>query len=161
MRSQPFADKLKKLKGFDAEGGKKMGAQYDYIYEEGMEKGREEGMEKGMDKGMEKGRFQTYAKIINRHMLKHACSVHEAMELFEVPQNDAAGVLMLVNEEMHKQAAIKRQESQDSIHAMRLQVKAESVQKYIQKTGCTIHEAFEFFEIPEDDRKLMLEWIKI
>ena len=93
--------------------------------------------------------------------MKHACSVHEAMEFFEVPQEDAAGVLMLVNEEMHKQAAIKRQDSQDAIHAIRLQVKAEPIQKYIQKTGCTIHEAFEFFEIPEEDRKTMLEWIKI
>ena len=142
-----------------------MGALYDYIYEEGREegweKGREEGLEKGREEGLEKGRFQTYAKIIHKHIVKHACSVHEAMELFEVPQEDATGVLMLVNEEMSKQAAIKRQESQDSIHAMRLQVKAESVQKYIQKMGCTIHEAFEFFEIPEDDRKLMLEWIKI
>ena len=157
MRSQPFADRLKELKGFDAEGGKKMGALYDYIYEEGMEKGREEGMEKGM----EKGRFQTYAKIINRHMLKHACSVHEAMELFEVPQNDAAGVLMLVNEEMHKQAAMKLQESQYAAHAMHLKVKADPIQKYIQKTGCTLDEAFEFFEIPEEDRKPMAEWIKV
>jgi hypothetical protein len=157
MRSQPFADRLKELKGFDAEGGKKMGALYDYIYEEGMEKGREEGMEKGM----EKGRFQTYAKIINRHMLKHACSVHEAMELFEVPQNDAAGVLMLVNEEMHKQAAMKLQESQYAAHAMRLQTQAIPIQKYIQKTGCTLDEAFEFFEIPEEDRKPMAEWIKV
>jgi hypothetical protein len=68
---------------------------------------------------------------------------------------------MLVNEEMHKQAAIKRQESQDDVYAMHLKGKADPIQKYIQKTGCTLEEAFEFFEIPEDDRKLMLEWIKI
>jgi hypothetical protein len=152
MKSQPFADRLKELKGFE-EGGRKMGALYDYIYAEGREEGREE--------GLEKGRFQTYAKIIHKHIVKHACSVHEAMEFFEVPQEDAEGVLMLVNEEMHKQAAMKRQESQDAVHAMRLQIKAESVQKYIQKMGCTIHEAFEFFEIPAEDRKLMLEWIKV
>ena len=36
MRSQPFADRLKELKGFE-EGGRKMGALYDYIYEEGLE----------------------------------------------------------------------------------------------------------------------------
>ena len=149
MRSQPFADRLKELKGFDAEGGKKMGALYDYIYAEGREEGREE------------GRFQTYAKIINRHILKHECSVHEAMELFEVPQEDAAGVLMLVNEEMHKQFVLKQQESQCAAHAMRLQVKADPIQKYIQKTGCTLDEAFEFFEIPEEDRNVMSEWIKI
>ena len=161
MRSQPFADRLKELKGFDAEGGKKMGALYDYIYEEGMEKGMEKGREEGMEKGMEKGRFQTYAKIINRHIMKHACSVHEAMELFEVPQEDTAGVLMLVNEEMHKQAAIKRQESQDAVHEMHLKGKAEPIQKYIQKTGCTLDDAFDFFEVPEEDRKPMAEWIKV
>jgi hypothetical protein len=83
------------------------------------------------------------------------------MEFFEIPQEDATGVLMLVNEEMNKQAAIKRQESQDDVHAVRLQVKAESVQKYIQKTGCTLEEAFEFFEIPEEDRNPMAEWIKV
>jgi hypothetical protein len=83
------------------------------------------------------------------------------MELFEVPQEDTAGVLMLVNEEMHKQFVLKQQESQCAAHAMRLQVKADPIQKYIQKMGCTLDEAFEFFEIPEEDRKLMLEWIKI
>ena len=122
-----------------------MGALYDYIYAE----------------GREEGRFQTYAKIINQHIVKHACSVHEAMEFFEVPQEDAEGVLMLVNEEMHKQAAMKRQESQDAVHEMHLKGKAEPIQKYIQKTGCTIHEVFEFFEIPEEDRNVMSEWIKI
>ena len=114
-----------------------------------------------LEKGLEKGRFQTYAKIIHKHIVKHACSVHEAMEFFEVPQEDAEGVLMLVNEEMHKQAAMKLQESQYAAHAMHLRVKAEPIQKYIQKTGCTIHEAFEFFEIPEEDRNVMSEWIKI
>ena len=148
MRSQPFADRLKELKGFE-EGGRKMGALYDYIYAEGREE------------GMEKGRFQTYAKIINRHILKHECSVHEAMELFEVPQNDVAGVLMLVNEEISKQFVAKQQESQYAMHAMHLKGKADPIQKYIQKTGCTIYEAFEFFEIPEEDRKPMAEWIKV
>jgi hypothetical protein len=83
------------------------------------------------------------------------------MEFFEVPLEDAEGVLMLVNEEMHKQAAMKRQKSQDAVHEMHLKVKAEPIQKYIQKTGCTLDEAFEFFEIPEEDRNVMSEWIKI
>ncbi|MBO5752868.1 MAG: PD-(D/E)XK nuclease family transposase [Proteobacteria bacterium] len=153
MRSKPFADRLKELKGFEEKGGKKMGALYDYIYEEG----REEGLEKGR----EEGRFQTYAKIIYKHILKHECSVNEAMELFEVPQNDAAGVLTLVNEEMNKQFVAKQQESQYAVHAMRLQSQAMNLQKYIQKTGCTLDEAFDFFEIPEGDRKPMAQWIKV
>ena len=152
MKSQPFADRLKELKGFE-EGGRKMGALYDYIYAEGREEGWEE--------GLEKGRFQTYAKIIHKHIVKHACSVHEAMELFEVPQEDAEGVLTFVNAEMSKQAAMKQQESHDAIHAMRLQTRAITIQKYIQKMGCTVHEAFDFFEIPEEDRKYMAGWIKI
>jgi hypothetical protein len=83
------------------------------------------------------------------------------MELFEVPQEDAEGVLTFVNVEMSKQAAMKRQESHDAIHAMRLQTQAITIQKYIQKMGCTVHEAFDFFEIPEEDRKPMAEWIKV
>jgi hypothetical protein len=156
MKSQPFAARLKELKGFE-EGGKKMGALYDYIYEEGMEKG----LEKGREEGREEGRFQTYATMIYKYILKHECSVNEAMELFEISHSDAAGVLMLVNEEIHKQAAMKLQESQYAAHAMRLHGQATNLQKYIQKTGCTLDEAFDFFEIPEEDRKLMSEWIKV
>jgi predicted transposase YdaD len=157
MRSKPFADRLKELKGFEEKGGKKMGALYDYIYEEG----REEGLEKGLEKGREEGRFQTYAKIIYKHILKQKCSVNDALEFFEVPQEDTAGVLKLVNEEMNKQFVAKHQESQYGVHAMRLQSQAMNLQKYIQKTGCTLDEAFDFFEIPEEDRKPMAEWIKV
>ncbi len=153
MRSKPFADRLKELKGFEEKGGKKMGALYDYIYEEG----REEGLEKGR----EEGRFQTYAKIIYKHILNQKCSVNDALEFFEVPQEDTAGVLKLVNEEMNKQAAAKQQNSPYAIHEMRLQGKAEPIQKYMQKTGCTLDEAFNFFEIPEEDRNTISKWIKL
>jgi flagellar biosynthesis/type III secretory pathway protein FliH len=164
MKSQPFADRLKELKGFE-EGGKKMGALYDYIYEEGLEKGKEEGLEKGREEGLEKGReegrFQTYAKLIYKHILKNECSVNEAMEFFEVPQNDTVGVMRFVNEEISKQAAIKQQESQIAAHAMHLRSQAVTLQKYIQKMECTLDDAFDFFEISEDDRKTMAEWIEI
>ena len=101
-----------------------------------------------------------YAAIIYKHIVKHECSVHEAMEFFEIPQNDAADVFKLVNEEMSKQAAMKLQDSQYAVHAMRLQTQAIPIQKYIQKTGCHLDDAFDFFEIPEEDRKTMAEWIK-
>ena len=64
-------------------------------------------------------------------------------------------------EEMNKQFVAKQQESQYAVHAMRLQSQAINLQKYIQKTGCTLDEAFDFFEIPEGDRKPMAQWIKV
>ena len=66
-----------------------------------------------------------------------------------------------VDEEMHKQFVLKQQESQYAAHAMHLRGQAINLQKYIQKTGCTLDEAFDFFEIPEEDRKPMAEWIKV
>ena len=103
------------------------------VGEGGREEGLEKGREKGLEKGREEGRFQTYAAIIYKHIVKHECSVHEAMEFFEIPQNDAAGVFKLVNEEMSKQAAMKQQATQYAIHAKHLQSKAEPIQKYIKK----------------------------
>ena len=47
MKTQTIATKLKNIKDLKEE--KKMGALYDYIYEEGREEGREEGLEKGRE----------------------------------------------------------------------------------------------------------------
>jgi flagellar biosynthesis/type III secretory pathway protein FliH len=70
MKSQPFADRLKELKGFE-EGGRKMGALYDYIYEEGREEGWEKGREEGLEK-VEKKDWKKAEKKVGKKVEKKA-----------------------------------------------------------------------------------------
>ena len=164
MKCKPFADRMHAIKKFD--GGRKMGALYDYIYSEGLE----QGLEQGREEGAKKERHCMYAKMICKYIAKTQCTVADALEWFEVPSEDAPDVLMLVNEALEKQRAyiqtlvsniLRQTDIQTQILEETLKTKAASVSKYIQKTGCTSSEALDFFEIPESERCQIKALLKV
>ena len=119
MKCQTVADKVQNIKEIKEE--KKMGALYDFFYEEvydeiydkGLMKGREEGLEKGRTEGLEKGRDEgarsNCAHNIHKYMTKHGATLEEALALFEVPDKDVETVVSLVCEIFGRQTLASMQ----------------------------------------------------
>lgn len=143
MKSKTVASKLKNVK--NVEEDKRMGALFDAIYEEGHEIGEQ------------KGKHHTYARMIHKHMLKTQCSLDEAFEWFEVPEEDIGSVSALVLSEIDKEK--NRAQEQSRISTEKVKNHVEFISKYMQKTGCTLSEALNFFDIPESDGNEIIAWM--
>lgn len=152
MKCQTIADKVQNIKETKEE--KKMGALYDYIYSEGLD----DGLEKGREEGREQGALKQCAQMICKHVQKAECTVDEALEWFEVSQENVPKVQTLVYAEFERQKKTELRVLED-IHLGTLKGQALAILKYIQKTGCSIEDAFEFFDIPESNRGIMMDLV--
>jgi predicted transposase/invertase (TIGR01784 family) len=158
MKCQTVANKVQNIKETKEE--KKMGALYDFFYEEFydeihdeiMKKGRAQGRKEGLEKGLEK-----VAQMIGKHIYKSKCTVDEALEWFEVSQEDVPKVRALVYAEFEKQKKTELLCRESNIEKLKTQ--ALMIAQYVDKTECTVQEALDFFQIPESDHKLMIEFV--
>jgi hypothetical protein len=85
-------------------------------------------------------------------------SILEALEWFEISEEDVPKIRALVDAELAKQKKSELQWIDTNVE--KLKALALLIAQYVdQKMGCTVPEALVFFKIPKSDHKLMIEFV--
>ncbi len=151
MKCQTVANKLKDIKNSEEE--RSMGALFDMFYDEG----RDKGLEEGHNKGLEEGAQRKCVQMICKHMRKSQCTLDEALEWFDVSENELENIKNLVRIELnHNQTPFNSTQQFEQLKG-----KADLISNYIQKFKCTAGEAFDIFDILEAERKQLERLIQI